>query len=239
MKDSRDPTDLGRAIEARSSESKAPGSDSLLENAVNSPSTWLHRCPAGYKLLGLFLVGTGLVWADRLWIVALAAIGAFAILISVQWPVIRSGDRQAWGSSAVGSTWLWPILTLGVIGLYIAYFSGVTQALIVLLRLLALLLLAFAVMAATPITAMMGVVERVLQPFDRRGWVRADKVALMFGICLRLMPVLLEQWQEIRQAQSARGHQSNPFALLVPMLVRTLQRASEIADAIDARGGLR
>jgi len=187
----------------------------------------------------LFLVGSGLVLADQLWIVMLAAAGAVVIWLSVQWPTIRVGGGQAWRFSLGGSAWLWPALTLVVIGLYIAYFAGVTQALIVLLRLIALLVLALAVMASTTITAMMAVVERVLQPFDRWGWVRADKVALMFGICLRLMPVLLEQWQEIRQAQSARGHQSNPFALLVPMLVRTLQRASEIADAIDARGGLR
>jgi biotin transport system permease protein len=209
------------------------------DEQIEAGSSWLHRSPAGYKLLGLFLVGTGLVLADRLWIVALAAAISAAVWLSVHWPSIRAGEQPSWRSSFAGAPWLWPVLSLVVIALYIAYFSGVIEALIVLLRLLALLLLALAVMASTTITAMMAVVERVLQPMDRRGWVRADKVALMFGICLRLMPVLLEQWQEIGQAQSARGHRSNPFALLVPMLVRTLQRASEIADAIDARGGLR
>ena len=232
MNEPRDPSGLERAIEA--------GNTAAEHSSHSSDSrSWLHRCPAGYKLLGLFLVGSGLVLADRLWILMLAAAGAALVWLSVQWPAIRARDRQAWRFSSGGSVWLWPTLTLVVIGLYIAYFAGVTQAFIVLLRLIALLLLALAVMASTTITAMMAVVERVLQPIDRRGWIRADKVALMFGICLRLMPVLLEQWQEIRQAQSARGYQSNPFALLVPMLVRTLQRASEIADAIDARGGLR
>ena len=106
-----------------------------------------------------------------------------------------------------------------------------------LCRLLALLLFAISVIATTSVTAMMAVVEKFLQPFDRWGWIRADKVALMFGISLRLMPVLLEQWHEIREAQAARGYRASPLALLVPMLVRTLQRAAEMADAIDARGG--
>lgn len=208
----------------------------------SAPDSWLHRCSAGYKLLGLLLVSTGLVLMDNLPIVAVAAILAVGVWASVQWSVICQMYGQPWQHTAItpfGKALLWPLLTLLVVALYIAYFSGWTQALVVLLRLIALLLLALAVMAATPVTEMMAVVERVLQPLERRGWVRADKVALMFGICLRLLPVLLEQWQDIRDAQAARGQHSNPIALLVPMLVRTLQRANEMADAIDARGGLR
>lgn len=210
---------------------------------ANLPSeSWLHRCSAAHKLLGLFVLGTGLVLVQNLVVMAVAAILSTAVWGSVQWSMIRSVCRQPWRFNSLTplrQAMLWPCLTLLVLTLYIAYFSGWTQALVVLLRLVALLLLALAVMAATPVTEMMAVVERVLQPLDRRGWVKADKVALMFGICLRLMPVLLEQWQDIRQAQYARGRHSHPIALLVPMLVRTLQRTNELADAIDARGGLR
>jgi biotin transport system permease protein len=44
------------------------------------------------------------------------------------------------------------------------------------------------------------------------------------------------QWQDIREAQLARGLTPSPFTMGVPMLMRTLRRADEIAEAIDARG---
>lgn len=198
-----------------------------------SKGTWLHRWPAGLKLLSLFTLGTALVLTDRLVILGGAAWVAGLVCLSVYWPLFK--QRSA--SSTQPSVFLWPLITLGAIVAYIGFFSGLEHALVVLCRLLALLLFAVSVMATTSVTAMMAVVEKVLQPFDRWGWIRADKVALMFGISLRLMPVLLEQWQEIREAQAARGHRASPLALLVPMLVRTLQRANEMADAIDARGG--
>jgi biotin transport system permease protein len=46
---------------------------------------------------------------------------------------------------------------------------------------------------------------------------------------------LTVQWQEIREAQAARGLKANPFTMGVPMLLRTLRRAQDIADALDAR----
>jgi biotin transport system permease protein len=57
----------------------------------------------------------------------------------------------------------------------------------------------------------------------------------VFGLTLRLIPELTVQWQDIREAQAARGLKANPFTLGVPMLLRTLRRAQDIADALDAR----
>jgi energy-coupling factor transporter transmembrane protein EcfT len=37
------------------------------------------------------------------------------------------------------------------------------------------------------------------------------------------------------EAHLARGLPGRPFLMIFPMLMRTIQRASEIADAIDAR----
>ncbi len=198
-----------------------------------SKVTWLHRWPAGLKLLSLFTLGTALVLTDRLVILGVAAVVAGLVFLSVHWPP----SKKMSASRAWSTVFLWPLISLVAIVTYIGFFSGFEQALVVLCRLLALLLFAVSVMSTTSVTAMMAVVEKVLQPFDRWGWLQADKVALMFGISLRLMPVLLEQWHEIREAQAARGHRASPLALLVPMLVRTLQRANEMADAIDARGG--
>lgn len=195
--------------------------------------TWLHRWSAGLKLALMFLLGTALVLTDQAVVLAMAAMVAALVFLSVRRARIEATSMPL----ATRSFFLWPLITMAVLVLYIGLFAGFVQALVVLFRLTALLLFALSVMATTSVTDMMAVVERTLQPLDRLGWLRADKVALMFGISLRLMPVLLAQWHEIREAQAARGHRSNPLALLVPMLVRTLERAGEMADAIDARGG--
>ncbi len=187
--------------------------------------TWLHRWPAGLKLALLLGLASSFVLLNKPVWLAFAAVGLFVVWRHVTGPI----DWHAWRQVR------WLALTVVVVVLYVWALAGMTQALTVLFRLLALLFAAFAVMATTSVTEMMAVVQRVLEPLGRRGWVHPEKVALTFGLCLRLVPVLLEQWQEIREAQAARGVSAAPHALLVPMLVRTMQRAEELAQAIDSR----
>ena len=82
---------------------------------------------------------------------------------------------------------------------------------------------------------MMEVLIWLLQPLHKLGWINSERVALVFGLTLRLIPELSLQWQEIREAQIARGLKPSPFTMGVPMLLRTLRRAQEIAEALDAR----
>jgi biotin transport system permease protein len=63
------------------------------------------------------------------------------------------------------------------------------------------------------------------------GWARTT---VLVGVILAL--VLLELAAEVRDAQRARGLESSPRALVVPLLVRTLRRADEIGEALVARG---
>ena len=189
--------------------------------------SWLHRWPAGPKLFGLILLASTFVLVTNPWWLAVAAVALFWVWRSVTGPINWHDWRHAF----------WVVITMAVVVLYVMVFAGLSQGLVVLFRLLALLFAALAVVASTPISAMMQVVQEVLEPLGRRGWVNPERVALTFGLCLRLIPVLLEQWQEIREAQMARGVSAAPHALLVPMLVRTIGRAEELAQAIDARGG--
>jgi biotin transport system permease protein len=128
---------------------------------------------------------------------------------------------------------VWLLFVLGGLSVWS---QGLWQALEMILRLLTLVLAALVVSMTTPLTQMMQVVALLLKPFQRLGWVDADKVALGFGLTMRLIPELGVQWQEIREAQLARGLMPSPLTMGVPMLLRTLRRADEIAEAIDARG---
>ncbi len=186
--------------------------------------TWLHRVPAGRKLLLLALAGVGLTAAHSL-------IGLSFALSLVLVLIYQTGV-------SAGRLWnqvrplFWFMLALAV---YTSFVQDVMLAGQMMLRLSSLILLALVVSFTTPISQMMAVVEWLLQPLERLGWVNASKVALTIGLTLRLIPELALQWRDIRDAQAARGMTANPVTLLVPMLVRTIRRAEEIAEAIDAR----
>ncbi|HTK01940.1 MAG TPA: energy-coupling factor transporter transmembrane component T [Bordetella sp.] len=186
----------------------------------------LHRIPAPYKLIVLLAAGAGLFLVHRL--DGLAAAFAIAALLVV---LARAGGGAVWRHMRG----LVPILA--VVGACTWYFDGWPRAAEVLLRVGALVALALAVTLTTRTSDLIRVCEQTLYPLERLGWVDAGRVALALALTLRFIPEIWRNYQDIREAQAARGLSRNAFALTVPLLVRTLKRAEEVADAIDARGG--
>ena len=186
--------------------------------------SWLHRMAAGWKLALLMLAGAGLMWVHD-W--RIQAIALFVVLCLLQ----QSGahTRQLWRHI---STLSWLVLALV---LFTAWAQSPMAALEVALRMSALILAALLVSMTTPIAQMMDVVIWLLQPLQKLGWINSERVALVFGLTLRLIPELSLQWHEIREAQAARGLKVSPLTMGVPMLLRTLKRAQDIAEALDAR----
>ena len=188
-------------------------------------NTWLHRAPAGLKLAVLAVGSTALMWVHS---PSLLLVACVLVCLSVRWA--GASLQQVWQQLR---PLVWLLFVLGGLSVWS---QGLWQALEMILRLLTLVLAALVVSMTTPLTQMMQVVALLLKPFQRLGWVDADKVALGFGLTMRLIPELGVQWQEIREAQLARGLMPSPLTMGVPMLLRTLRRADEIAEAIDARG---
>ena len=68
----------------------------------------------------------------------------------------------------------------------------------------------------------------------------------MVSMALRFVPTLLEEYDRIRTAQTARGASvgAGPLrarlralaAVVIPLLSSALRRAEELADAMEARG---
>jgi len=187
-------------------------------------NTWLHRLPAGLKLAVLAVGSTALMWVHS---PSLLLVACALVCLSVRWA--GASLQQVWQQLR---PLVWLLFVLGGLSVWS---QGLWQALEMILRLLTLVLAALVVSMTTPLTQMMQVVALLLKPFQRLGWVDADKVALGFGLTMRLIPELGVQWQEIREAQLARGLMPSPLTMGVPMLLRTLRRADEIAEAIDAR----
>lgn len=189
-----------------------------------SGNTCLHRASAGLKLGVLAAASTALMWVHS---PSLLLVACVLVCLSVHWA--GASLQQVWQQLR---PLVWLLVVLGALSVWS---HGVSQTLEMILRLLTLVLAALVVSMTTPLTQMMQVVVWLLGPFQRLGWVDADKVALGFGLTLRLIPELSVQWQEIREAQLARGLTPSPLTMGVPMLLRTLRRADEIAEAIDAR----
>ena len=187
-------------------------------------NTWLHRAPAGLKLAVLAVGSTALMWVHS---PSLLLVACVLVCLSVRWA--GASLQQVWQQLR---PLVWLLFVLGGLSVWS---QGLWQALEMILRLLTLVLAALVVSMTTPLTQMMQVVAWLLKPFQRLGWIDADKVALGFGLTMRLIPELGVQWQEIREAQLARGLMPSPLTMGVPMLLRTLRRADEIAEAIDAR----
>jgi biotin transport system permease protein len=185
---------------------------------------WLYRIPAGRKLLVLVVLGAVLMLIHRLSILTLS-------LFTVTGLLYQSGlsFKKLWSQLKLI---IWFLLILCI---YTAWIQSPEAALEMLLRLSSLILAALLVSMTTPITQMMDVVVWLLKPFERLGWVNTQKVSLALGLTLRLIPELSVQWNDIREAQAARGIKPGVLTMLFPMLVRTLRRAEELSEAIDAR----
>ncbi len=92
---------------------------------------------------------------------------------------------------------------------------------------------------------LVGGIERLLGPFHRIG-IRPSEIALMISIALRFFPLVLEEYELIREAHLSRGADFSSgglrrrlraaAALTMPLLLGALRRGDELTSAIEARG---
>jgi biotin transport system permease protein len=184
----------------------------------------LQNVPASLKLFALIVFSSALIFLQNLiWL------GVIATVMFAVWFLVRTQQAWFWRN-------IWAIaLTFFFLFAYMSWVSGLNEGVVALFRLIALWAAAQTVMITTSTTAMMQVVEAVVTPGARLFRANPARIALLFGLTIRLIPLLVQQWHEVREAQQARGIKIRTHNMLVPMLVRTLDRAQALTDAIDAR----
>ena len=192
-----------------------------LYRAGTSP---LHRLGAGPKLLGLCVGGTSLfcVFSLPIVILGLAGVSSLYLVAGFAPRVLVAQLRPVW----------WVFLL--IFGAQAAFGNGLTGLLLVM-RLATLLLMACLVTLTTRSSDMIDAITRafaVLRPLG----VNPARVGLTFSLTLRFLPVLAQTSAEVREAQRARGLEGSVIAMAIPVTVRTLKMANEIAEAIEARG---
>ena len=186
--------------------------------------TWLHRLPAGTKLLGLTVAS--------LVVVVVRGPGSAVAFLVVATALL------AWSGAPLRTTlgaMRWLLLTAALLGAWSVWQNGWSRAVEVVGDLLALLLLATTLTVTTPVDEVMDAVARGLGPLRRMG-VDPEAVALAFSLMLRAIPSTMVLAEEARHAALARGLERSPRALLVPFVVRVVARARDTGDALHARG---
>ncbi|SDT28064.1 biotin transport system permease protein [Microlunatus soli] len=191
--------------------------------ATMNANSLLAPVPTAVKFGVLFVAGIGLYL-----ITAPIVLGALLTLAVIALLLTRAPARR------LARTVAGVLIIIGVVVLLTGLGTGWQPALVTGLRLLTLCLLAYAVSLSTTFSAMLDFFDRLLAPTARFG-LDPGRISLALALTVRFIPQIRDTYQQVREAQQARGLQSRPLATVVPLLVRTLQSAEQIADAIDAR----
>lgn len=133
------------------------------------------------------------------------------------------------------------IALMGPVGLSTA---GAARAGGAVVRIVLLVCLALAVSSSTTPTALAEGCVRLMRPLARAG-VPVGDVGLMLSMALRFIPLVSEEVQRIRLAQTARGAAFDEgsvlrrvrawASVLTPVVVGLFRRADRVAESMDAR----
>ncbi len=134
-----------------------------------------------------------------------------------------------------------PLLELGIIHITL---EGVRRAVFLALRLILLILGSSVMTLTTTPNQLTDALESLLAPL-KRIHMPVHEVAMMMSIALRFIPILIEETNKIMKAQMARGADfesgnvlrrlKSMIPILVPLFASSIRRATDLANAMDAR----
>ena len=113
------------------------------------------------------------------------------------------------------------------------YLSGFEMAAFVVIRFIAMILAASLLTLTTPSSDLMSAIEKGVQTFASERF--SEAVGLAFSLSFRCIPRVRQAFNDVREAQKARGLQGSWKALTTPTIIRILRSADEIAQAINSR----
>lgn len=122
--------------------------------------------------------------------------------------------------------------------------EGAKKAFFMVLRLIYLVIGSSLMTYTTTPNELTDGIEKALRPLNKIK-VPVHEFALMMSLALRFIPILIEEADKIIKAQSSRGgnfeegkfidRAKSMIAILIPLLVSAIQRAGDLAMAMDAR----
>jgi len=187
--------------------------------------SWLHRLPAGLKLLALAAVSLLALPLDQAAQLAALPMGAALLYASLGgdgWRALRS---------------LSPLLPfLAMLLLFHWLLGDVWAGLLALMRLLGMVMLANLVTVTTRMDDMLAALEPFFRPLQWLG-LPSRRLSLAVTMMIRFTQVLYALFEALEAAWRARGGGRPGVGLIAPFLIRALDMTDNFSDALTARGG--
>ena len=184
----------------------------------------VHRTPAPIKLLLCIAASSALCVLQPLWLLGTMLAGICGLYGLARLPV------------AALLAALRPVLVMGAMIFALqVWLAGWQPAGAVLMRILALVLLASLVTLTTPLSDMIETITKAARPLAPLG-LSPPKLALAVALTIRFIPALLKDMQEIQRARMARGGSGYSIFALGPLIIKILFMTNTLGDAIAARG---
>ncbi len=184
----------------------------------------LHRLPIGYKYLLLLILTVPALLVGNPVVSLVALVASLALLASC-----RTGLRHAWTLPLA----LW-VLVAFLAG-YQVLIGRPDLGFVVGANLVTAVYASRILTLTTPGPALIDALVAALRPLERFG-VEPDLVGLAVAIMVRSVPLLLDSFDQVRQAARARGRERNLFLLVTPVVVRAVGQAQATGAALAARG---
>lgn len=188
------------------------------------PPTVLHRLPAGAKLIALAILSIVCLRIEN----AVILLGAFVGLL-----LLYASFGYGFAKRLAMLRPLWPAM----LAIFIAQLltADANSAATATSRLVVMVLLADLVTMSTPMQAMMDAVAPLFAPLRVAGFA-TNRIAFSVAYMIRLVPLLLECWQQHGDAWRARTGRRPGWRMIAPFFSSVLRMAERNAEALDARG---
>ena len=187
--------------------------------------TWLHGWRAGFKLAVLAVWGTAQFFTD-----SVAVLGVAAALCGLMFASL--GQAALAARKLLVSVLIACVLIVG----FHTYMGQPLVGVVSTLRLMSASLLGVALTITTAPSALLAVLEYVLQPLQKMG-VRTARIALQLGLMLRFTEHFFVVWKRLDDAHRVRTGKAGGLRLLAPLTIQMLLSARRVADTLQVRLG--
>ncbi|NLC53362.1 MAG: energy-coupling factor transporter transmembrane protein EcfT [Firmicutes bacterium] len=213
--------------------------------------SFLHQLDARTKLLCLFLLMAAIIGTSSLRGYALGLVVIATLIMLSGLPLryaVASVRHVFWFLLVI---WLMNALfydgegVLASWGIFQLSRGGIRQGFRVVSNVVLILILGNLLTMTTLPTQVTTALESLIKPLKLIG-VPTEEVAMIISVAIQFIPTLMEETEQIKMAQIARGarFESKKLAeraasflpLVVPIFIAAFRRAEELALAMEARG---
>jgi biotin transport system permease protein len=183
-----------------------------------------HRLRAGWKYLIMVLATFAGLLLQNVF-VSLGLLAAMLLALACCRVGLRYSWRLPWG------VWLTAALLIG----YQALLGQVLVGVVIAANLIAAIYAARILTMTTPGPVLIDALVSGLR-WTRFVGLNPERIGLAVALMVRSLPVLLDSFNQVRDAARARGRERNYFAMVAPVVVRAVGYAQATGQAMAARG---